>query len=553
MAAIAVQLVALLASVAAVQADRAPILPFHESARANANHIFNAIHSAGRQWGSSLNHNGFGFIPVVVPAGTSFYHGGYTKEPPKGPEWLAFEVEHAEYFARPVPRGPGGPGRHRPCPEGKQLPPVADQAEMYSSSCDEKGQIRGYLQTYHTTRDIQLLYLDGTSAGKADIGTLDSQDAVLCQVDGMQGISQGEMQRAKSLCDMVTEWGWDGIMRMEVGFEVIYCNFSSGLHLDSSLRTPLAEDKLKHDADLVPLWLRAAAERYDGVGGDRVKMDFSSMVSGFFFPINISSSDPERPDLIRLGAAQQEHLQDIKAYIQTFFAEVSRKFIVNWQAVVDMIVTRFNKRLAVMASTSVSADQFISELESVTLTYYEAPGAPGDITLVADEEDRNRTAEAIDRCAAHYLKPALSRQKDWTLSDALIHTALKVVTQRLCDDLFLMRGILLQAAPDAAPDAYLIKRGVKSAAMGNAVDQSRVIARTLVQELAWTTWKKPRLCSEEEVLLVAMWPFGDSVDHFNPGCVLFADATADRRSYWRPYERRPDSNEPGYNHFRHTE
>ncbi|OTA08291.1 hypothetical protein A9Z42_0092270 [Trichoderma parareesei] len=540
MAVIMVKLVALLASVAAVQADRDPILPFHESARANANHIFNAIHSAGRQWGSSLNHNGFAFIPVVVPAGTSFYHGGYAKEPPKGPEWLAFEVEHAEYFARPMPRGPVGPGRHPPCPpEGEQLHPVADQEEMYSGSCErEKGQVRGYLQTYHTTRDIQLLYLDGTSAGKADIGTLDSQDEVLCQNNSVQGISQGEMQRAKALCDMVTEWGWDGIMRMEVGFEVIYCNFSAGLHLDSSLRTLLTEDKLKDDADLIPLWLRAAAERYDGIGGDRVKMDFSSMVSGFFFPINISSTDPERPDLIRLGAARREHLQDIKAYIQSVFVE-PRKFVVNWQAVVDMIITRFDKRLAAMASTRVSADQFISELESATLTYYEAPGAPGDITPATDEDDKNRTAEAIDRCAAHYLTPALSKQQDWTLSDALIHTALKVVTQRMCDDLFLMRAILLQATANAAPDAYLIKRGVKSTAIGNAVDQSQAIARTLVRELAWTTWKRPHLCSEEEVLLVAMWPIGDSVDHFHPGCVSFEEASADRRSYWRPYERRP--------------
>lgn len=549
MAVIAVKLVALLAAVAAVQAGRDPILPFHESARANANHIFNAVHSAGRQWGSSLNHNGFGFIPAVVSAGTSFYHGGYTEEPPDGPEWLAFEVEHAEFFARPPPRGPG---RHRPCPEGKHLHPVADQAEMYSGGCDEEGQVRGYLQTYHTTRDIQLLYLDGTSAGKTYVGTLDSQDEVLCQDDSRQGDILGdEMRRAKALCDMVTEWGWDGIMRMEVGFEVIYCNFSAGLHLDSSLRTLLPEDRLKRDADSVPLWLRAAAERYDGIGGDRVKLDFSSMVSGFFFPINISSTDPERPDLIRLGAAKREHLRDIKAYLQNVFAE-PRKFVVNWQAVVDMIIARFGKRLAAMASVGVSGDQFIAELEGVALTYYEAPGAPGDITLEADEDDRNRTGEALDRCVAHYLKPALPRQKDWTLSDALIHTALEAVAQRICSDLFLMRAILLDATPDAAPDAYLIKRGVKSTEMENAVKQSRVIARNLVQELAWTTWKKPQLCSEEEVLLVAMWPIGDDVDHFHPGCVSFEEATANRRSYWKPHEQRPEPNDPRLDHFEHV-
>ncbi|PTB63047.1 hypothetical protein BBK36DRAFT_1144111 [Trichoderma citrinoviride] len=537
MAVIAVKLVVLLASAAAVHAGRDPILPFHESAKANANHIFNAIHSAGRQWGSSLNHNGFGFIPVVVPAGTSFYHGGYFQEPPKGTEWLAFEVEHAEFFARPQPRGPG---RHRPCPEEEQPHPLADQPETESSGCDEKGQVRGYLQTYHTTRDIQLLYLDGMSAGKTYVGTLDSQDQVLCQNNSTHwDVLEDDMSRARALCDVVTEWGWDGIMRMEAGFEVIYCNFSSGLHLDSSLRTPLAADRLKGEANLVPyLWLRAAGERYDGIGGERVKMDFSSMVSGFFFPINISSTDPERPDLIRLGAAKQEHLQDIKAYLQNVFVE-PRKFVVNWQAVVDMIVARFEKRLAAMASTDVSADFFIGELEGVALTYYEAPRLPDDITLAAGDDDRNRTAEAIDRCAAHYLIPALPRQQDWTLSDALIHTALEVVMKRICSDLFLMRAILLQAVPDATPDAYLIKRGVESASMEQALNQSRAIARNLVQELAWTTWLKPQVCSEEEVLFVAMWPMGDDVDHYNPGCVPYGEISGKRRSYWKPGEQKP--------------
>ncbi|UKZ78423.1 hypothetical protein TrVFT333_006163 [Trichoderma virens FT-333] len=443
------KLIVLLASVVVAQVQT-PIRPSYDSAKANANHIFNAIHSAGRQWGSSLNHNGFGFIPVVVPAGISLYHGGYFEQPPEGPEWLAFEVEHAENFAR-VPKG--GP--------------------------------RG------------------------------------------------------SLCDLITEWGWDGIMRMEIGFEVIYCNFSSGLNLDSSIRTLVPEDRLEDDFSLIPyLWSRAATERYDGLGGDRIQMDFSSMVSGFFFPINISNTDPDRPDLIRLRAAQREHLLDIKNYIQTLFVE-PRKFIVNWQAVVDMIIARFGNRLAAMASTSVSTDLFIGELEGTVLTYLEAPSLPGDVTMAEDDDGRNRTAEAIDRCASHYLKPALPSQQDWTLSDSLIHTALGTVTQHICSNLYLIRSILLQASPDAAPDAYLIKRGVKSADMEEAVNQTRTIVRDLMQDLAWTTWKKPQLCVEGQILLTAMWPLGDSVDHFNPGCVPAQDITGRRRNYWTPYEKRP--------------
>ncbi|RFU74241.1 hypothetical protein TARUN_8003 [Trichoderma arundinaceum] len=533
-------LVLLAASVAAVKAAE-PIRPNHESAKANANHIFNAIHSAGRQWGSSLNHNGFGFIPVVVPAGTAFYHGGYFEQPPEGPEWLAFEVEHAENFAR-VPEG--GPGGRRPRSEEEQFQQRSsaqkplDQPETDSvPDSDPEGRVRGYFQTYQTTRDVQLLYLDGTSAGKSPIGTLDSQDSILCPSNSSEWFTFGrEIYRAKTMCDLVTKWGWDGIMRMEIGFEVIYCNFSSGLQLDSSLRTLIAKDRVASDSFLVPyLWSRAAAERYDGLGGDRVRMDFSSMVSGFFFPINISNTDPDRPDLIRLNATKKEHLMDIKAYLEGVVIQ-PRKYVVNWQAVVDMIVSRFSKRLAALVSTGVSTDVFIGELESATLTYYEAVRLPGDITLMADDDDRNRTAEAIDRCAAHYLRPALPSQQDWTFQDDLIHTALKAVMQHICNDLYLMRSILLQAGSNASADALFIKKGVKTTDMEQAVNQSRVISRSLVDDLAWTTWKKPQLCADSEVLFTAMWPIGDSVDHFNPGCVSYDEITGRRRNYWTPYE-----------------
>ncbi|KAJ4859759.1 hypothetical protein T069G_04747 [Trichoderma breve] len=502
MASIAVNMkfITLLASVAAAQVQTSPIRPSHDSAKANANHIFNAIHSAGRQWGSSLNHNGFGFIPVVVPAGTLLYHGGYFEDPPDRFEWLAFEVEHAENFVRVPNRGRVGCGDEQPHPPSSDQK-LLGQPETGPGDCEE-GRVRGYLQTYQTTRDVRLLYLDGTSAGKSPMGTLDSQDEVLCPSNDSDRGFGGEMYRAKCLCDLVTEWGWDGIMRMEIGFEAIYCNFSAGLHLDSSVRTIIPEERLKPDGYMITyLWSRAAAERYDDIGGDRVQMDFSSMISGFFFPINVSNTDPDRPDLIRLGAAKREHLKDIKTYIQSAVEE-PKKFNVNWQAVVDMIITRFSKRLAAMASTNVSTDLFIGELEGAIMTYLEAPRLPGDITVAEDDDGKNRTAEAVDRCASHYLKPALLSQKDWTLSDSLIHTALGV------------------ASPDVEADAYFIKRDVK-------------------KDLAWTTWKKPQLCDVDQILLTAMWPFGDSVDHFNPGCVSVQNVTARRRNYWTPHERRP--------------
>ncbi|UKZ96219.1 uncharacterized protein TrAFT101_011020 [Trichoderma asperellum] len=522
-----------------------PIRPNHDSASANANRIFNAIHSAGRQWGSSLNHNGFGFIPVTLSAGALLYHGGYSKDPPEGLEWLAFEVEHAENFVR-VPRHPPNPPKG-PEHEGQPQAPSSPQKFLVQPETedhrdrDSEGRIRGYLQTYQTTRDVQLLYIDGSGAAKSPIGTLDSQDHVLFPNSSWQWYNiQSEMQRATAMCDMITKWGWAGIMRMEIGFEVIWCDFKSDdLQHESSVRALIQEDRLKDDDFMSPyLWTRAVAERYDGLGGDRVKMDFSSMVSGFFFPINISHTDPERPDLIRLKAAKLKHRLDIRTYLQKVFEE-PRRFNVNWQGIVDMIVTRFSKRLAAMASTNVSTDIFIGELEGAVLAYYEAPGLPDDVTLAEDEDNRNKTAEAIDRCATQYLKSSQSARKDWTLQDDLIHTALSDVMQHICNDLYVMRTVLLRAAPDTSTDAYFINKSIKSSDMEKAVNQSRAIVRSLVHELAWTTWRKPQLCAEDEILVTVMWPFGDTEDYYNPGCVSFHEITEQRRSYWRLYEKRP--------------
>ncbi|KAL7917941.1 hypothetical protein ACQKWADRAFT_265908 [Trichoderma austrokoningii] len=529
-------LLALSAVAAKASPAAEPIRPNHDSAKANANHIFNAIHSAGRQWGSSLNHNGFGLIPVTLAAGTLLYHGGYSKDPPEGLEWLAFEVEHAENFVRVARRSPiGRPGHDE---RQQHQKPLGQPETDNDPDRGPEGRIRGYLQTYQTARDVQLLYVDGSGAAKSPIGTLDSQDYVLSPNRSFEWYNlAGEMERATAMCDMITKWGWSGIMRMEIGYEVIWCDFKSDLIHESSVRALIQEDRLKEDRFLnTYIWTRAVAERYDGLGGDRVKMDFSSMVSGFFFPINISHTDPERPDLIRLKAATLEHRLDIRAYLLKVFSE-PRRFNVNWQGIVDMIVTRFSKRLAAMASTVLSADMFIEELEHATLTYLEAPGLPDDATLMAGDGGKNLTAEAIDRCATIYLKPSLLSRQNWTLQDDLIHTSLLAVMQHICNDLYLMRSVLLQAAPDPSYDAYLIDKSMDNDEMNEAVSQSRAIVRNLVDELAWTTWKKPQLCAEDEVLLTVMWPFGDSKDYYNPGCVPYSEVTEDRRGYWRPYEK----------------
>lgn len=95
-----------------------PTKPLHQH---NANHIFNAIQSSMRQWGSSLNHNGMSIFLATVPEDVEFYHGTSNPYPVNGTQWLAFEPEHALIFARdhgPPGGSDAGPGRPRRRPKG---------------------------------------------------------------------------------------------------------------------------------------------------------------------------------------------------------------------------------------------------------------------------------------------------------------------------------------------------------------------------------------------------------------------------------------------------
>ncbi|KAK5132218.1 hypothetical protein LTR08_009278 [Meristemomyces frigidus] len=185
----------------------------------HANHIFNAIHSSMRQFGSSLNHNGMSIFLATVPENTEFYHGTGSPYRVNGTEWLAFEPEHALIFAG---HGPPGGGKGRRPPPGQGAPPdhmdamprvMRDHDEIddpppppptghgqrkpdlrrrekvqhpLDVMVEEKPDLsanveetHGYLHTYRTKHALRLLYVDGQSAAKSEKGTLDVQDLVL--------------------------------------------------------------------------------------------------------------------------------------------------------------------------------------------------------------------------------------------------------------------------------------------------------------------------------------------------------------------------------------
>ncbi|RMD40370.1 hypothetical protein DV735_g4753, partial [Chaetothyriales sp. CBS 134920] len=299
-------------------------------------HIFNAIHSSARQWGESLNHNGMSFFLATVPRGTVLHHGTHSPAPVAGMEWLAFEPEHALLFAWKIcdnttsDLGLDAVVRESHARSLHGWYDFLDAVDYERLELRARRQGRpprcfepGFIHTYSARRPLNLLYLDGQSAAKSDKGTDDSQDYVLRhnispEKPPGRGRLFGDLDRAIDLCHMAQHdynGRVDGYLRMEHGFEIILCDFSS-LDVVSISRA----QTVGHEADLNPddqvlqdealMLMSAVAARYDGVGTDRVLINYDDFVTSFAYPdADLWAGGGELP---RLNGTKAETLAKIK-------------------------------------------------------------------------------------------------------------------------------------------------------------------------------------------------------------------------------------------------
>ncbi|KAI1658268.1 hypothetical protein F4813DRAFT_357890 [Daldinia decipiens] len=477
--------------------------PNLDSARENGPQIFNALHNAMREFGSALHHNGMSLFPAVIPEGVLLYHGTDTKEVPKGFEWLAFEIEHAESFARcrGPPRKNVGGDQSQSSLGFATYPPIPPPGKGRRPRCPPDSPA-GHLHIYQASRPLNILYIDGMAAGKTVMGTVDTQDILLSA--NRSRSSFNDWARADNLCALARNWKIDGFIRMEPGFEVIYCDFTDGLRLLSANQRPATDEPGDLDNMQISMfeWARAASQRYQGIGSSRVILDYSSMISAFFYPINLTNPDPKRPDLPRLTQASDAEMSVVREQVgESVLRSVSsRKAPVDWQGVTDMIVTRYAKRLP-----------FIAQTDSIDIIRNEINGLL-NIFIDYAETDASFLA-ARQRCAQFYLQPVHAR----TLQDELLHAAIESTTTAICSALFKTREIIVE---DTDVDEQL------------AVGAARQIIHDLLEVLRWSEWKECGPCQADELCFIAMWPFGNVEDHYNPSCLNYS-AVVGRRDYWQ--------------------
>ncbi|PKY06636.1 hypothetical protein P168DRAFT_280041 [Aspergillus campestris IBT 28561] len=464
----------------------------------NANHIFNAVHSSMRQWGSSLHHNGMSFFLASVPAGTQLYHGNTSPEPVNGTEWLAFEPEHALVFTKPFPHGPPPPPDQ---PHGRSQKPLQSTQEPESE--DDPHQ-RGWLHTYTTAKDLRLLYVDGMSAAKTDNGTMDSQDRILFH-DKLEGRpAMQERERADLACQMAREmWNGrlDGLLRMEAGFEVILCDFGRDLNV---VRVTRVKGDTKrgqrngsggngtsqgNELGGARLWYKAAASRYGGIGGRRVALNYDHFVSAFAYGLDLFRQSEDTGVMHpRLTNVPSQDLDPIRQDLSRLILDhdpIEVSF--DWQAIADMVVERYGRDLRYMTSGQLTTmSQLEEEIESTLIPFI-------------DYDDRNTSSE-VDRCSYQFI-PAEAPQ------EGLAALAVRSVARSICTTLV---------------DVW------------SQSDYPMAIAQLqeLTDYLSWTTWKECGKCPDNEICMVPLWPLGTIEDYKHPECRDASMPNGKGRRYW---------------------
>jgi hypothetical protein len=512
------------------------------AARRNAFRIFNTVHSAMRQFGSSSNHNGLSFFLATVPEGNLFYHGRHSPSRPDSFDWLAFEVEHGYGFAQPRMPMPPPPGRPPPDILSWHLPNSGisetkhgshfkedsnDQHRLVEPGDDDNREkpesppvSRGYFQTYRAERPLKLIYIDGMGAAKGSWGTLDSQDLLLEGVDRnfTDGPNFGDVVYGHFLCKLGKEWGIDGWIRMECGFEIIYCDFApgGGLELVSSHGTAFANETLyrqESDTSLLFEIMRAAAKRYHGMSRGRIEVDWSSMVSAFAYDVNITNPDLERQDLPRLLEVKKEEKETVRARLGEVVAgrKDGVKSTINWQSVVDDIISRFSDKFHYIVHGNLSAEILWGEVSTLIHPFLDFP---------KDMNASTPSPESVTRCTRHYLSAAMIRRDTWTPEDTAIFVAIEVVSEKICSSLFQIRSLLHSST--------------RSEKIESSLTRSREVATTLMERLQWTTWKECGPCAREgHFCFIPMFPAGNLEDYYAPSCKGIEDMEeAFKGCYW---------------------
>lgn len=518
---------------------------------------------------------------ATMPADVLLYHGRGDTKVVRGMEWLAFEAEHAMMFARremrpPGWNGPPGGGRGRDgkgvdedgkqgssrheSHDGQRVIVGIDEHRSGPSSPFEDPEIRhhdghrhehidtvndqeedqtGYLHHYRTLHKLNLLYIDGMSAGKTTKGTLDTQDFLLRNNSNVDNPSR-DIDRAIELCNLAqTTWDGkiDGFIRMECGFEVLLCEFEGNVRLDrvqpvrNEWRRRNATEETGRFVEEANFRIyKAVSDRFWDVGENRAEVDSEDFVTVYSKgELELFEKVTETGEkLPRLRNVSDSVLEGLKDEVTDMVHRSVERDAVDWQKVSDMYVQRYANPLQALLLSDLEIEDFRRQL-GLLLWIFASDSLVGGMV-----EGMARTDEVTKRCTDQFLP------RRW--NDSLAGRAVQSVASRLCGTL---TNILFNIST------------VGMDCEGEGSDRYAAARKEVEELVSWLDWPVWRYCSPgcalNEVCVLPIWPIAGTVeDRKRPSCknaTVLSDETrlGFNNSYWHgPGDRTgPPNGKPG--------
>lgn len=318
---------------------------------ANASSIFNTVQSALKQKDSNVHPVGVSFIPAYIPPNTRLYHARSDSNLPDLFEWIAFNYEFSYSFS-------GFKRRTEP----QKFTPWHQ---------------RGKLFTFRTKKPLdKVIFLDGASAAKKS-PFMDQQMILSKKENTSEPVD--ETLAAESICKWGKSFGLQGFIRLEVGYEMILCDFHENVEVISNISLTAANDLIKFPAEKLkyvlgphkdPLppnynslsynrslllnhlqavsgfeWVLSGS--YQDSGEDRILLDFANMVT----PLNKTFIDPDSYKR-NISSIAQDLKEGIIEDLEIIYKNPTDPFYkTNWPAITNLITQKFGPMLVNLNSS----------------------------------------------------------------------------------------------------------------------------------------------------------------------------------------------------------
>lgn len=330
----------------------------------NSTALFNIIHGSLKQKGGVLNPIGAAFIPAYIPPNTYFYHSTESSEVPDLFEWIAMSSEFSYWFAS-FPRNIKHLHSYPEYDASFTLPENTDYLGIGDNS--KQHDRRNFLYSFRTTIPLtKLIFLDGASASKRNTGEMDQQ-LLLGNISSVHSWYSEENYVAGKICQWGRPFGLQGIIRLEIGFEIILCDFKNGVELVSNVslsnvteligfpdESLMSDNNLeKERTELMDVFqamggfeILQSGANVD-TGERRILLDFTRMVT----PINKTWLNPD-PYRRRLANLSTEVKEDILKTLEFNLREYDFQYkSTDWQLLTDNIVDKFGPMLLTLNMT----------------------------------------------------------------------------------------------------------------------------------------------------------------------------------------------------------